>query len=268
MKKLRPFLLTVMITSSCMLLLNPPPVHAEKLNSAIYVARATKDLPKGTILSPENIQSTATLETTQIPPRAIWYTTGEDAYGFALVRAVKKNDPICGDDMYSAEWKNRTPGPNDPLWKKYAKSAIICDQRNDFAKSHVYEDGALAELVKLAASKKRIVNEEDASIISDMLAHNKESIADSKNLQKSLKEDVARLQNDGPVRDIKTLEAEIKQRKMKMAQDAQKDYTHAVRVYSVLSAVLPPTSQEVRYAKSSVQNYKTRVTETRNDLTK
>ncbi len=67
---------------------NMQPGMAEPLSSPQYYATAATKLPKGTVLTKSNTKMIAASDSDKIPRGAMWLTEPNDAYGFALERAV------------------------------------------------------------------------------------------------------------------------------------------------------------------------------------
>ncbi len=245
---------------------NAQSAMTERLSSPQYYANAAANLPKGTILTKSNTKMTAESESNRIPRGAMWLTDPNDAYGFALERTVDRGGIIGGHDLKVSS-NDLTPKPDDQLWKKYAKSSIVCDKRLDFPTSQRYDQGALAELVKMGAKKQRLVRMDDHDLIFYMLQHSKEHDAEMKLSSDESKALVARLKDRQPF-DLRNADAQVKKYEAEKAQiEAKilnKAKTHLARaqaVYTAVAGVLPPGSQVVRYQKDELADAQKRYAE-------
>ncbi len=239
---------------------------AEPLSSPQYYATAAVKLPKGTILTKSNTKMIAASDSDKIPRGAMWLTEPNDAYGFALERAVDAGSFIGGHDLKVSS-RDFVPRPDDLLWKKYAKSSIVCDQRLDFKTSQKYDQGALAELVKMGVNKQRLVRMDEHDLIFNMLQHTKQHEAEMKTSSDESKRIAAESRNRQPFNLANAAElekkyaAEVSQIEAKILNEARTRLSRAQAVYKAVVPVLPPGCQVVRFQKDELADAQKRYAE-------
>ncbi len=165
-----------------------------------------------------------------------------------------------------------TPQASDPLWLKYAKSSIVCDKRLDFATSQRYEQGALAELEKVANAKGRI-DEKDEKWINDMLRHDNQSMHEIDFLRNKVKAELAETKKvvvfptkitaeniDEERKKLKATEAMLKKKsdetEAEILRDSKAKVMRGQRICTVLSKLLPAQSYVLQFQKSQLETDK------------
>ncbi len=233
-------------------LLAGQPALCTKLPSPQYYAVAKKNLAAETMLTPDNVSISSTTESDDMPRRAMWLTSPDEAYGFKIHLAVEKGAVITGDHLLAPGYNNPTPKPTDALWMKYAKSSVVCDKRHDFATAQRYENGALAELQKLALANKRLVYRDDEHWIFSMLNRQEEQQAKNQQATENTKKSMAELKNPLAYINVERNMKHLHELEDKISSDTQASLAKNQHLYDVLAKVLPAKCQEVAFIKEAI----------------
>lgn len=231
-----------------------PAFASDDLSLPYFYGTALQDLPQDTAITRSNVAITSTKDSKQIPHRAVWFTSAAQAYGFRLRQPLHKGDPLSASAMYGANWNKFTPSDADPVWLKFAKSSIASNKGGDAKLGRQYRDSALAELDKMGVRKEMVQYMDQESMIIDML-HECDKADRLQSEQERAK------QGGDVISRILQPDKLLRELEQQQAHDAEKDLVESSRIFKTLSAVLPPDSQEMGFAKDRLKSANERIKE-------
>jgi hypothetical protein len=204
---------------------------------------ASQDIPRGTLISKNNIKEVFA----EYPHPRGAISGFADLFGCRTVTSIKQGSPITSSALCSHPgpllWDQILP--SDPKWIQSAKSASMCEQKQDFAGALQHDEECLTELEKLAKTGKKMEDYCDRCYLCPMITYD------------HCRDSMHRLKNSHNGKDLLGRDFVEESKEQVKVYNAELDWHK--RYLAVLSKVVPDDSAEIAREKKIIQEIPARI---------